>query len=128
MAGFGPHNVLDRRTFRGRALADPLIEQTTNSDEQIEVSLSIYSKDILHAFQIILIVREMIRDGRCTAAERNQGRFWRRRLVVKGCLASLFVEKVVKMMRCMTFLMRTVHDTVDGDDEDLMMMVVVAVM
>lgn len=48
--------------------------------------------------------------------------------MVKGCLASLFVEKVVKMMRCMTFLMRTVHDTIDGVDEDLMMMVVVAVM
>ena len=90
--------MLDRRTFRGRALADTLIEQTTNSDEQMEVSLL---HDILHRFPIILIVCEMIQNGRCTAVGRNRGRFWRRRPVVKGCLASLFVEKVVEMMRCM---------------------------
>lgn len=37
ITGFGPHNVLDRNTFRGRALADVLIEETTNSAEKIEV-------------------------------------------------------------------------------------------
>ena len=39
--------------------------------------------------------------------------------MVKGCLASLFVEKVVEMMRCMNEIL------VDSEDEDLMMMVVV---
>ena len=38
--------MLDRNTFRGRALADVLIEETTNSSEKIEVSLFIYSAEI----------------------------------------------------------------------------------
>ena len=37
LVGFGPHNMLDRRTFRGRALADVLIKETEDSDEPIKV-------------------------------------------------------------------------------------------
>ena len=38
--GFGPHNLLDRKTFRGRALADVLIKETEDSDEPIKVQLT----------------------------------------------------------------------------------------